>query len=374
MTKLKTTTVDVLVVGGGMAGCALAYALAQKYRVLVLEKQPETSYQDRVGESLPAAALRSLRTLGLGDALDQSSHSNYHGVVSIWGQSTPIRKDFFDSLDGTGLHVDRGSLNRAIKSAATKAGVRFIHNAQLTSLSGNTGKWVIEAKSGDQRYNINAHFVVDASGRANIVARKLGLKRINIDRAVAIHTQCSRIETDRATQKQNYIGTTLIEAVDNGWWYRAPLPNGKSILSFHSDSDLPSTRIMQQPTHWLEALRSTKLIASDIELPKESDLNLTLCAANSSFSTHGAGHAWLAIGDAALAFDPLSSQGMFNALTTALLAKQCIYQTLEGNGNATSAYAQSLSKVCNAYQRNLSEVYQSETRWPESPFWKRRCA
>ncbi|MBL4673818.1 MAG: FAD-dependent oxidoreductase [Arenicella sp.] len=189
MINPKTASVDVLIVGGGMAGCALAHVLAQKYRVLVLEKQPETSQQDRVGESLPAAALRSLKILGLSDAINQSANSDYHGVVSIWGQSTPIRKDFFDTLDGSGLHVDRGSLNRAIKKAAIDAGAGFLHDAQLKSLSSRNGHWAIEVNRLDEGCQIEARMVVDASGRASVVTRKLGLKRVNADRAVAIHAQ-----------------------------------------------------------------------------------------------------------------------------------------------------------------------------------------
>jgi flavin-dependent dehydrogenase len=370
----KTVSVDVLIVGGGMAGCALAYALAQKYSVLVLEKQLETSQQERVGESLPAAALRSLEMLGLSDAIDQSAHSDYHSVVSIWGQGKPIRKDFFDTLDGSGLHVDRGSLNRAIKQAAIDAGVRFFHDAQLKSLSSNNDHWAIEATSLDKRCEIATRIVVDSSGRASAVARKLGLKRVNYDRAVAIHAECSRIKTTETTSLPNYQGATLIEAVENGWWYRAPLPSGKYILSFHSDSDLPITALMQKPSYWLDALRSTKLINTGVELSKESALKLTVCAANSSFPKQCAGEGWLAIGDAALAFDPLSSQGMFNALTTAILAKQAIYDDLGGNSDSITSYARNIVNVYNAYQQNLTEFYRTETRWPESLFWKRRCA
>ncbi|MBL4673819.1 MAG: hypothetical protein JKX81_16285 [Arenicella sp.] len=131
---------------------------------------------------------------------------------------------------------------------------------------------------------------------------------------------------------------------------------------------------MQKPSYWLDALRSTKLINTGVELSKESALKLTVCAANSSFSKQCAGDDWLAIGDAALAFDPLSSQGMFNALTTALLAKSAIDEALDGNSDATASYARKIAKVCNAYQQNLTEFYRTETRWQESLFWKRRCA
>ena len=380
--KLET---DVLIVGAGMAGCALAFALAKYCRVTILEKQTDTWSQDRIGESLPAAALRSLTELGLSDAINQPAHTAYHGVVSVWGQSTPVHKDFFESLDGSGLHVDRGALNRAIKNKAIEAGVNVVHEAQLVSLARTSDRkgWAIEYQIGDTRANLTAKFVVDASGRAGIVTRKLGLKRRNIDRAVAIHTKLSSIDAKKFQQpetdfKPKYNGTTLIEAVEHGWWYRAPLPNGDCIVSFHTDSDLPAARIMQSADQWLAAFYGITLISHSLAEPqsdtptKSRAVDLNVCAANTSAPQTSAGDGWLALGDAAIAFDPLSSQGMFNALTTALMAKSCIQKSLAGDDSATKRYADQLKVVNNAYLANLTHFYQAENRWPESPFWRRR--
>ncbi|MCY1030783.1 hypothetical protein OV207_04890 [Corallococcus sp. BB11-1] len=85
------------------------------------------------------------------------------------------------------------------------------------------------------------------------------------------------------------------------------------------------------------------------------------------------GDGWLAAGDAALSFDPLSSQGLFNALFTGLAAAEATDRALSGDPSATSDYAGTLADIDAAYRRNLAAWYALERRWPEQEFWRRRA-
>ena len=62
---MKSEGTDVIVVGGGVAGCAMAYALANDGRdVTVIER--DLSEPDRiVGELLQPGGLNTLKELGL---------------------------------------------------------------------------------------------------------------------------------------------------------------------------------------------------------------------------------------------------------------------------------------------------------------------
>lgn len=75
---------------------------------------------------------------------------------------------------------------------------------------------------------------------------------------------------------------------------------------------------------------------------------------------------WLATGDAALSFDPLSSQGILTAITSGILAANAF---LEEDLDGYSTY---LDATYDAYLKNLSEYYDLEQRWPDEPFWSRR--
>jgi flavin-dependent dehydrogenase len=86
----------------------------------------------------------------------------------------------------------------------------------------------------------------------------------------------------------------------------------------------------------------------------------------------GVSAARLATGDAAISFDPLSSQGLLNALFTGLAAAEAAHEHLSGAPNALASYAAALEGIWRAYARQVSITYSAEARWPEAPFWKRR--
>lgn len=88
------------------------------------------------------------------------------------------------------------------------------------------------------------------------------------------------------------------------------------------------------------------------------------------------GRGWIAAGDAALAFDPLSSQGILTALHSGARAGLAAALCLAGAPPrpVLAAYTDFLDGVAAAYVRHHAEAYAAETRWPELPFWQRRGA
>ena len=68
------------------------------------------------------------------------------------------------------------------------------------------------------------------------------------------------------------------------------------------------------------------------------------CAAHSSWIEAASGPGWLAVGDAALACDPLSSQGLFNALYSALMAANALRRALAGDTDALTDYQRIIAR------------------------------
>jgi flavin-dependent dehydrogenase len=86
------------------------------------------------------------------------------------------------------------------------------------------------------------------------------------------------------------------------------------------------------------------------------------------------GERWLAVGDAALSFDPLSSKGIGNALYTGILAAQSIVHADQMGQTDCPNYLQQVTRIFAVYQQQLQQFYQLETRWSDSVFWQRRQA
>jgi flavin-dependent dehydrogenase len=86
------------------------------------------------------------------------------------------------------------------------------------------------------------------------------------------------------------------------------------------------------------------------------------------------GDDWLAVGDAAGAYDPLTSQGIYKALAGGLQAGDAIARRLAGETGDFSAYGESLSRSWQEYRRLRSYLYALEGRWPDQPFWQARRA
>src|SRR4029077_19411527 len=85
-----------------------------------------------------------------------------------------------------------------------------------------------------------------------------------------------------------------------------------------------------------------------------------------------AGDGWVAVGDAASAFDPLSGSGVRKALVEAERAARAIRERLKGSSNALPEYAAAVAGSFEWQLRKRNQYYSLERRWPDSTFWSKR--
>jgi flavin-dependent dehydrogenase len=95
-------------------------------------------------------------------------------------------------------------------------------------------------------------------------------------------------------------------------------------------------------------------------------------AAHSGCVERGVGKGWIAVGDALMGWDPLTSSGISGALSDGLAAAPAIIDMLEGGRDGARAYAERANAVFGRYLMERLQRYGAESRWRQSAFWARR--
>jgi flavin-dependent dehydrogenase len=146
------------------------------------------------------------------------------------------------------------------------------------------------------------------------------------------------------------------------------------VVAYMTDADMYARGLRQNDRFWWQELDRThhtqaRLAGSDI-----SSLSLRVISANSSHLAQTTNGGWLAVGDAAIAFDPLSGQGIYRALQSGIRAASAIGEHLAGNASALAAYDDALKRDYAQYLQLRHVFYRAEQRWPDSVFWQRRLS
>jgi flavin-dependent dehydrogenase len=211
---------------------------------------------------------------------------------------------------------------------------------------------------------LKAAVVIDATGRR--VSRML--TSCGGDRHVSDRLVCSWL---RICQKVFPPGVIQIEAEPDGWWYATNVPDG-AVLAFHTDSDLYAARRSRAAEAILNAAKCLPMLSTYITDRHWKHAQPGFCAAYTSWIEQPAADGWIAVGDAALTFDPLSSQGLFNALYFGFAGAEAVDRYLNGDSVAMREYANEVHSVKAEFTHNHLAWYRLERRWARRPFWLRR--
>lgn len=349
---------DVLVAGAGPAGSSAALDCSRRGLSVALIEQDRYETR-RVGETLPPMIRHQLTALGVWEQFLECGPLPSYGIRTAWEAPAPRHQDFVQNPYGCGWHVDRARFDAMLASAAAQAGATLFLPARAGSCSKTAdGAWTVEVSQNGVSSSLSGRMLVDATGRKAMLASRLGGKADVADRLIGAVSFCEKSEIAQ---------WTLIEAVENGWWYSVPLPDAGMVFAYMTDSDLWMDR------KWDELLQLAPLTfarAGDRPIPLPSQI----VSAASVVRCPVAGPSWMAIGDAALAFDPLSGQGVFKSIETGVRCGSVIARYFDGDSSVPAEYEAWVNETYQSYLSTRAQFYSSVARWPESPFWERRTS
>ncbi|KAF8630506.1 hypothetical protein AX15_002877 [Amanita polypyramis BW_CC] len=369
---------DVIIVGGGIAGCSTALSLLHsnsKATFIILDDANPQLF--KIGESLPSPAIQFLRYLSptlissLEDGTRQGKHLHSTGNASAWTSGDIHEQHSILNPFGKGWHLDRALFDQSFRDAVSDLTADNPHNglikARFSSIEKQNDVWHVFAE--DLRTENQCHYqgrwVIDATGRKASVAHKIGAKTIKSDSLLAFYALFESCEED----EEHHV---LIEAAESGWWYTTQLAENKRIIVYHTDDDEPPSKIARKPDGFMQLLYETVHVLKVVQNYGYSILeNYPRCTAAWSSILHplcDEEKRWCAVGDAAMAFDPLSSQGMIAALSVGCFVGELIGSSGGVNADSISEYH---DKVGKKYEKEKKYYYGQVPRFSKK-FWRKR--
>jgi flavin-dependent dehydrogenase len=370
---METSDFDVVVVGAGPAGSATARRLALHGRPVALIERSRFD-APRIGESLAPAVQPLLAELGVWHEFLALKPLASHGTRSLWGGATPQVHSHLMSPWGCGWHVDRSAFDCMLAEAARMAGAAFLCGTTLVRCDGSANGWLLKLLkcsddgSEQQRFRLRAKVVIDATGRAARLAPWVGAERFLLDHLVSVAVQFVGLDTARE-------GYVMVETTGDGWWYTAPVPDGGMMVMLMTDSDLCRRADLVSHPEWYGRLRATAATRSRVATGAPSWGPRVFSAISQRLRRRERCKPWLAVGDAALAVDPISGSGVVRALRSARAGAETALTLLEGRTpHIIEAYEADRDLECTTYLNERAMYYGIEQRWQESAFWQRRAA
>lgn len=331
---------DVIVIGGGPGGSAVATFIAmQKHRVLLLER--ETFPRHQVGESLLPATVHGICSLlQVRDKVLNSGFVVKPGASFIWGRNPEMwgfqfrKNSSVPEQLGYSLQVERSRFDALLLENAREKGVEVRTRCSAQDLLRNDGvaQGVRFIDEGGNESTANARFVIDASGNTSRMHKFAG-ERVYSRFFQNIAVYGYFLNGERLPSPIE--GNTLSAAFDLGWFWYIPLSEqltsvGAVVAKEHAQDALrnrepalknfiercPSVRDLLK-----NATRVTEGTYGEIRIRKDYSY------ANERFWKTG----FCLVGDAACFIDPIFSSGVHLATYAALLAARSINSVLNGD-------------------------------------------
>jgi flavin-dependent dehydrogenase len=326
-------TWDAIILGGALAGASTALLLRRRnprWRILIIEKSDRLGR--RVGESTVETSAYFLgRVLGFTEHLNEK-HLVKQGV-RFWFANEATRGLADCSETGPtynvrfpGYQVDRAVLDEEVLSRAVAEGAALMRPAkvgEVTLVDGGiqTVTWSREdGSSGAER----AHWIVDASGVAALLARRNGWLKTNKAHPIAacwsrwngVKNLDSREFAERhpewsmRSKAVRYTATNHI--CGKGWWsWWIPLRGGDTSVGIVYDQRITELPEGGKIGDRLRAFMAGHPAARELlegATFQEDDVHFRRNCAYSC--TRYAGNGFVLVGDAAAFLDPFYSPGM----------------------------------------------------------------
>lgn len=359
---------DVLIVGGGPSGASVALSLLNYSKLDVTIIEQSDFNVTRVGENVSSSIFSLIDYLKLSKTdFDDHSFIPAYASKAYWGSDQVSSINTIFTTEEASFQIDREKFDfKLIETAAQRGAVIYPRTKCFDFEKLENKNWLVSLNHPEEgKFKIQAKYLVDASGRSAKVCRKVGGISQKHDALVGVGLFLKFKNTSKPFEK-------IIESTEFGWWYAACLPDNKIVITFFSDADIVSDFKLHQIKEWRKLLHATKHIKQLLDRGEALSKKLWVRNAQTQISNTNKLDKFIAIGDAAASFDPISSMGIGFSISSAIYAGKHIAQELEVGVSTVDIYQNDLLQIFNQYNETKQMYYRKETRWSTSKFWLRR--
>lgn len=352
----------VFIAGAGPAGLAASLTLSA-YKIPHCIVDANITATQKLGDALPPNSKPLLKQLGISELLNHKKHIPYYGNQSIWGSNKVHEKEFIKDIYGHGYLLDRQYFENQLRQLIKANKTPFYKGYHIKRILEKETNISIDIQNKSEKTQIQSQYIIDATGRKASICRHLGAQKKEFD---------SQLTISFKHQLQHKISRQIwIEATENGWWYLSPNANGEVNCMFFTLLELIPSK--NKIVTFLEnEIKTTLQIQKIIKPTEEELLKHKSMPSGTSYLTKMYGKNWLAVGDAAFSYDPISSYGITSSLASGYYGAHALSSKLANEEDAFLAYSYIIKNATKAYFQKLAHQYNSEKRWRNSYYWKNR--
>ncbi len=309
---------DVVVVGGGPAGAAAAITLARAGRSVTVIDRARFPRDKACGDGLTTGALRLFEDLGL----DPAAVPSWQPVDDVVVRSPSGRETTFPLPQGRGTFAAvsrRFDLDAAALDLARTAGADVWEGCALTGVEQRADRVVV---STERQAAVHARYAVGADGMWSPLRKALGVAVPGYRGEWHAFRQYFRGVGQRASRE---LFVWFEPDLLPGYAWSFPLPDGRANVGFgiqrggrYSVRDMAGV--------WPDLLSRPHVravLGADAE-PESPHRAWPIPARVDGMELSAAGGRALFVGDAAAATDPMTGEGIGQALRTGILAAEAI--------------------------------------------------
>jgi flavin-dependent dehydrogenase len=322
---------EVVIIGAGPSGAVAAALLRQQGKhVIVLEREQFPRFS--IGESLLPQSMQYIEQAGMLRAVVEAGFQYKNGAAFVRGD----RYTAFDFRDkhspgwGTTYQVQRAGFDLVLATEAARQGadVRYRHQVLAADFSGANALLTVAHPVGET-YQIEARFVLDASGFGRVLPRLLDLEQPS-DFPVrgAIFTHIEDGITDPQFDR-NKIRVCVHPDHCNVWYWLIPFAGGRCSIGVVAEQAF----LAQYPgseTERLQTLVRAEPTQQRLLANAKWDTPARQIVGYASNVKQLWGKNYALLGNAGEFLDPVFSSGVTIAVKSASLAVACLLRQLDG--------------------------------------------